>query len=107
MDGFQVSQIHRQLPPGGILVFLTGQREVESLCKRLRSSLKNGRPTEAREVDPKTKPNKAEDEEKVGDDDIGMEDGFGEDAAEAAEDHISAGKGGHFPNSTHSIMVSF
>ena len=35
----QVSQIHRQLPPGGILVFMTGQREVEALCKRLRASL--------------------------------------------------------------------
>lgn len=31
-------KIHRQLPPGGILVFLTGQREVEHLCKRLRSA---------------------------------------------------------------------
>eukprot|EP00884_Botryococcus_braunii_P019188 jgi/Botrbrau1/5953/Bobra.0366s0123.1 len=29
-------QIHRQLPPGGILVFMTGQREVEHLCARLR-----------------------------------------------------------------------
>ena len=35
----QVCKIHRQLPPGGILVFLTGQREVEQLCKRLRQGL--------------------------------------------------------------------
>ncbi len=34
----QVCKIHRQLPPGGILVFLTGQREVERLCKRLRQA---------------------------------------------------------------------
>ena len=34
----QVSQIHKQLPPGGILVFVTGQREVEHLCDRLRAS---------------------------------------------------------------------
>ena len=34
----QVCKIHRQLPPGGILVFLTGQREVEHLCKRLRQA---------------------------------------------------------------------
>ncbi len=33
----QVCQIHERLPPGGILVFLTGQREVEYLCRRLRS----------------------------------------------------------------------
>jgi|TARA_X000000368_G_scaffold198547_1_gene156713 ATP-dependent RNA helicase DHX37/DHR1 len=28
--------IHRKLPPGDILVFLTGQKEVEDFCKRLR-----------------------------------------------------------------------
>ena len=33
----QVCQIHDRLPPGGILVFLTGQREVEQLCARLRA----------------------------------------------------------------------
>ncbi|KAL4857499.1 ATP-dependent RNA helicase DEAH13 [Chlorella vulgaris] len=33
-----VSQIHRTLPPGGVLVFLTGQREVEHLCRKLRSA---------------------------------------------------------------------
>ena len=32
----QVRQLHRALPPGGVLVFLTGQREVEALCRRLR-----------------------------------------------------------------------
>lgn len=35
----QVRQIHQRLPPGGILVFVTGQREVEHLCRKLRSSL--------------------------------------------------------------------
>lgn len=34
----QVSQIHRTLPPGGVLVFLTGQREVENLCRKLRAT---------------------------------------------------------------------
>ncbi|XP_038619238.1 probable ATP-dependent RNA helicase DHX37 [Tachyglossus aculeatus] len=32
----KVSKIHRMLPAGGILVFLTGQAEVHSLCRRLR-----------------------------------------------------------------------
>ncbi|XP_072351935.1 probable ATP-dependent RNA helicase DHX37 isoform X1 [Scyliorhinus torazame] len=32
----KVSKIHRMLPPGGILVFLTGQAEVHSMCRRLR-----------------------------------------------------------------------
>ncbi|KAJ6656586.1 hypothetical protein lerEdw1_003473 [Lerista edwardsae] len=32
----KVCKIHRMLPSGGILVFLTGQAEVHSLCRRLR-----------------------------------------------------------------------
>ncbi|KAK6939209.1 Helicase, C-terminal [Dillenia turbinata] len=32
----KVLAIHKRLPPGGILVFVTGQREVEYLCKKLR-----------------------------------------------------------------------
>ncbi|XP_024370812.1 ATP-dependent RNA helicase DEAH13 isoform X2 [Physcomitrium patens] len=36
----KVCAIHRKLPPGGILVFLTGQREVEYLCRKLRRVFK-------------------------------------------------------------------
>jgi len=32
----KVLAIHKKLPPGGILVFVTGQREVEFLCRQLR-----------------------------------------------------------------------
>lgn len=32
----KVMSIHKRLPPGGILVFVTGRREVELLCKKLR-----------------------------------------------------------------------
>lgn len=32
-------QIHRRLPSGGVLVFVTGQREVEHLVARLRAGL--------------------------------------------------------------------
>ena len=32
----KVCKIHRTLPAGGILVFVTGQREVEHLCRKLR-----------------------------------------------------------------------
>jgi ATP-dependent RNA helicase DHX37/DHR1 len=31
----KVSKIHRTLPAGGILVFMTGSEEIEVLCKRL------------------------------------------------------------------------
>lgn len=34
----KVLAIHRKLPPGGILVFLTGQREVETMCRKLRQA---------------------------------------------------------------------
>ncbi|XP_061458839.1 probable ATP-dependent RNA helicase DHX37 isoform X2 [Rhineura floridana] len=34
----KICKIHRMLPSGGILVFLTGQAEVHSLCRRLRKS---------------------------------------------------------------------
>ncbi|XP_046374441.2 probable ATP-dependent RNA helicase DHX37 isoform X2 [Haliotis rufescens] len=33
----KVCKIHRQLPSGGILVFVTGQQEVHTLCKKLRN----------------------------------------------------------------------
>lgn len=37
-DAFnKVCKIHRKLPPGGILVFLTGQNEITHLVKRLRA----------------------------------------------------------------------
>ncbi|GFQ02480.1 probable ATP-dependent RNA helicase dhx37 [Phtheirospermum japonicum] len=32
----KILSIHKRLPPGGILVFVTGQREVEYLCRKLR-----------------------------------------------------------------------
>uniref|UniRef100_M4EW15 RNA helicase n=1 Tax=Brassica campestris TaxID=3711 RepID=M4EW15_BRACM len=36
----KVMSIHKKLPQGGILVFVTGQREVENLCEKLRKSSK-------------------------------------------------------------------
>jgi hypothetical protein len=33
----KVLRIHRELPAGGILVFVTGQREVSELCSRLKA----------------------------------------------------------------------
>ncbi|OVA08766.1 Helicase [Macleaya cordata] len=36
----KVMSIHKRLPPGGILVFVTGQREVEYLCRKLRGASK-------------------------------------------------------------------
>ncbi|XP_072983257.1 ATP-dependent RNA helicase DEAH13 isoform X1 [Typha latifolia] len=44
----KVMSIHKRLPPGGILVFVTGQREVEFLCKKLRKASRW--PTEQRSL---------------------------------------------------------
>jgi ATP-dependent RNA helicase DHX37/DHR1 len=33
-------QIHRNLPPGGVLVFLTGRQEVEQMCRMLRQTFR-------------------------------------------------------------------
>ncbi|CAH9098645.1 unnamed protein product [Cuscuta epithymum] len=37
----KVLSIHKRLPAGGILVFVTGQREVEFLCKKLKHASKD------------------------------------------------------------------
>ena len=34
----KASAIHRRLPPGGILIFVTGQREVEYVCRQLETT---------------------------------------------------------------------
>jgi len=34
----QICKIHRQLPEGGILVFVTGQQEVHTLCRKLKKA---------------------------------------------------------------------
>jgi ATP-dependent RNA helicase DHX37/DHR1 len=39
----KVRQIHKKLPPGGILVFLATQREIDSLCSRLADHYKKTR----------------------------------------------------------------
>jgi ATP-dependent RNA helicase DHX37/DHR1 len=33
----KVRQLHKKLPPGGVLVFLSTQREIDTLCKRLQA----------------------------------------------------------------------
>lgn len=47
----KVCAIHRKLPPGGILVFLTGQREVEYLCRKLRKAFKSHNKKDQPQVD--------------------------------------------------------
>eukprot|EP01083_Nonionella_stella_P095623 268492_1 len=33
----KISKIHKRLPPGGILVFMTGRQEIEQMCTKLRN----------------------------------------------------------------------
>jgi ATP-dependent RNA helicase DHX37/DHR1 len=44
----KVVKIHRKLPEGGVLVFLTGQREISQLCRKLRRAYGSGRRTKKR-----------------------------------------------------------
>ncbi|KAJ6264788.1 hypothetical protein Dda_0940 [Drechslerella dactyloides] len=48
----KVCKIHRRLPKGGILVFLTGKQDIHTLMQRLRRTfpLDNGRPTKDAEA---------------------------------------------------------
>ena len=39
----KVRKIHEELPPGGILVFLTGKKEINYLCQRLKLELNKSR----------------------------------------------------------------
>jgi ATP-dependent RNA helicase DHX37/DHR1 len=42
----KVCKIHARLPPGGVLVFLTGQAEIQALCKKLEKKYGNKESTE-------------------------------------------------------------
>lgn len=53
-------KIHRQLPDGGILVFLTGQQEVNAMCRKLRQTFPG-----VRRKENKTEPIKTEDTAEV------------------------------------------
>lgn len=57
----QVSQVHRNLPDGGILVFMTGQAEILDLCRRLREEFSVTK-SKAAGVKP-ARPRKTEDDE--------------------------------------------
>ena len=57
----KVCKIHRQLPDGGILVFLTGQQEVNAMCRKLRQTFPG-----VRRKEDETEPNKTEDTVEVG-----------------------------------------
>jgi ATP-dependent RNA helicase DHX37/DHR1 len=76
----KVEQIHNQLPPGGILVFLTGHREVDRMCRQVKQSLT----PKMKGKKKKTEESKQEEEKVEELDVIGMDDGGG-DAAEALD----------------------
>lgn len=61
----KVSRGHRKLPPGGMLVFLTGQSEIQTLARRLRDTFATSEKPYSRQppvsVDPAEMPVEAED----------------------------------------------
>jgi ATP-dependent RNA helicase DHX37/DHR1 len=67
----KVCKIHRQLPDGGILVFLTGQQEVNALCRKLRQMFpgvkrtEKSKPTETATLKPEDIPIISDQEEVI------------------------------------------
>uniref|UniRef100_A0A672UVG8 Activating signal cointegrator 1 complex subunit 3 n=1 Tax=Strigops habroptila TaxID=2489341 RepID=A0A672UVG8_STRHB len=61
----KVCKIHRMLPSGGILVFLTGQAEVHSLCRRLRKAFPFQKNNTAESVEEMRKFKKSRKQKKV------------------------------------------
>ena len=56
----KVCKIHARLPPGGILVFLTGQAEIQQLCRKLEKKYKTGEQAQCRNKKAKTVEEKKE-----------------------------------------------
>ena len=104
-------QIHRKLPDGGILVFLTGQREVETLCSKLRKTFNGGKLTQedgSHSVPPVTSGDASctldgldqgemqweDDHENRNADDNGVDDYEDSDEEDMEEEHVSILNGG-------------
>lgn len=62
----KVCKIHQQLPSGGVLVFLTGQQEVEQLCRMLRKRYGNVAGKKMIKLDQEKDGSDSEDEDKNG-----------------------------------------
>lgn len=71
----KVCKIHRKLPKGGILVFLTGQQEIEYLCKKLRNKFPENppiqkKPQKKEQVDDEENESKEEEEDEEREEEI-------------------------------------
>jgi ATP-dependent RNA helicase DHX37/DHR1 len=58
-----VCKIHSKLPNGGILVFLTGKKEINEMCEKLRSEFNNNRKITKEEDTSKEKSNPQENQD--------------------------------------------
>jgi ATP-dependent RNA helicase DHX37/DHR1 len=56
----KVLQIHTKLPSGGILVFLTGKKEIRSLCEKLQRALKKRKSYSTKRIPYEKDPNSLE-----------------------------------------------
>ncbi|EIW72461.1 hypothetical protein TREMEDRAFT_70724 [Tremella mesenterica DSM 1558] len=74
----KIRKIHARLPPGGILVFMTGQAEIQTLCRKLEKDYNRGKGsgksidsfTRAKNIVPSVDERETEDVELGGDDDL-------------------------------------
>jgi len=65
----KICKIHKKLPSGGILVFLTGQQEIQILCKKLRKKFPINKKKNAMMID-----NKKDSDNESSDDEDNIED---------------------------------
>ena len=79
--------IHRKLPPGDVLVFLTGQREVEEFCIRLRGNYPLKKKVKKKEEEEEKMQEVEEEETEHIDDAIG--DAYDVDVADAAGEMLN------------------
>ncbi|KAJ3011316.1 ATP-dependent RNA helicase dhx37 [Thoreauomyces humboldtii] len=82
----KITKIHTQLPPGGILVFMTGQQEIQVLVRNLRKAfpLRKAKEAERNGLEEHSKPSAADRSDAL----------FGE-ADETAEADVELGRGGN------------
>ena len=88
----KVLAIHRKLPPGGILVFLTGQKEVEAMCRKLRQAY----PLHGKAKEGDGSSSESDDDDNDGNESDGEMDTYDVDAIDAAGEDVGDDGEGDF-----------
>lgn len=94
-------RIHKELPPGGILVFVTGQAEVQQVCARLAASF----PSPLNTTNPVKGQKQRNRSKSEAEDDQGEWDGINAAGADRAEADAALGEGAYTRWSTTKVSI--